>query len=52
MSMTELHANSFEDVVTEDGVIWDCVSKRIHIPDGSYRLRTVCPTIITRQTPT
>ena len=42
MSMTELHANSFEDVVTEDGVIWDCLETN-HIPDGSYRLRTVCP---------
>ena len=42
MSMTELHANSFEDVVTEDGVIWDC-TKTNHIPDGSHRLRTVCP---------
>ena len=43
MSMTELHANSFEDVVTEDGVIWDCLDHLYHIPDGSYRLRTVCP---------
>ena len=41
--MTELHANSFEDVVTEDGVIWDCLDHLYHIPDGSYRLRTVCP---------
>lgn len=43
MSMTELHANSFEDVVTEDGVIWDCVDHQYLIPDGSYKLRTVCP---------
>jgi len=43
MSMTELHANSFEDVVTEDGVIWDCAKPEYQIPDGSYRLRTVCP---------
>ena len=41
--MTELHADSFEDVVTEDGVIWDCLDHLYHIPDGSYRLRTVCP---------
>ena len=43
MSMTELHANSFKDVVTEDGVIWDCAKPLHQIPDGSYRLRTVCP---------
>ena len=41
--MTELHANSFEDVVTEDGVIWDCLDHLYHIPDGDYKLRTVCP---------
>jgi len=43
MSMTELHANSFQDVVTEDGVIWDGQCLGTPIPNGSYRLRTVCP---------
>ena len=43
MSMTELHADSFQDVVSEDGVIWDCLDHLYHIPDGDYKLRTVCP---------
>lgn len=43
MSMTELETNSYEDIASADGVIWDCLDHLYHIPDGDYKLRTVCP---------
>ena len=34
----------YEDVATGNGVIWDCLQTEWSmVPDGDYKLRTVCP---------